>query len=122
MIATSSPAIVPPRAGSTPTTLYTVSRARPGVTNGTSSWSPKTGRAVSLAAGEPFKDRLLPLPAFLRGRIGNGVQGADLHAGLALAGHFLETRLYGPHAETLPEPRRRLTALLCPPDRPHVSV
>ena len=28
--------------------------------------SPKSGRAVSLAAGEPWRDRLLPLPAFLR--------------------------------------------------------
>ena len=27
--------------------------------------SPRTGRAVSRAAGEPYKDRLLPLPPFL---------------------------------------------------------
>ena len=27
--------------------------------------SPKTGRAVSAAAGEPYRDRLLPLPGFL---------------------------------------------------------
>ena len=29
--------------------------------------SPKSGRAVSAEAGEPYKDRLLALPAFLRG-------------------------------------------------------
>ena len=29
--------------------------------------SPKTGRAVGRAAGEPWKERLLPLPGFLRG-------------------------------------------------------
>src|SRR5262249_34864520 len=29
--------------------------------------SPKSGRAVSGRAGEPWKERLLPLPAFLRG-------------------------------------------------------
>ena len=28
--------------------------------------SPKSGRAVSAAAGEAWKERLLPLPAFLR--------------------------------------------------------
>src|SRR6516162_5227918 len=28
--------------------------------------SPKSGRAVSRAAGEPWKDQLLPLPAFLK--------------------------------------------------------
>ena len=30
--------------------------------------SPNSGRAVSAEAGEPYKDRLLALPAFLRGR------------------------------------------------------
>src|SRR5271166_3992655 len=35
--------------------------------------SPRTGRAVSAAAGAPFRDRLLPLPAFLR-------EGAGLEA------------------------------------------
>jgi len=34
--------------------------------------SPKSGRAVSLAAGEPYRDKLLPLPAFLAGRGGGG--------------------------------------------------
>jgi len=29
--------------------------------------SPKSGRAVSASAGEPWRERLLPLPAFLRG-------------------------------------------------------
>ena len=74
--------------------------------------SPRTGRAVSLQAGEPYKDRLLPLPAFLRGQTGNGVQTADLLAGLDLSGHFLDTRIYGPHDEQIPEPRQRLTGLI----------
>lgn len=74
--------------------------------------SPKTGRAVSLQAGEPYKDRLLPLPAFLKGQTGNGVQIADVQAGLALTAHFLETRLYGPRDVALPEPRQRLAALV----------
>ena len=36
--------------------------------------SPKTGRAVSAAAGEPYRDRLLALPPFLR------AEGADVAA------------------------------------------
>ncbi len=74
--------------------------------------SPKSGRAVSLTAGEPYKDRLLPLPAFLRGQTGNGVRVDDILAGLDLTGHFLATRLYGPRDQPVPEPRQRLRALL----------
>ena len=73
--------------------------------------SPKTGRAVSMTAGEPYQDRLLPLPAFLRGRVGNGVQPGDVQAGLALTAHFLQSRLYGARGEPLPGPRQRLPAL-----------
>ena len=41
--------------------------------------SPKTGRAVSRAAGEAFHDRLLPLPAFLvqAGLSPNAAETAD---------------------------------------------
>lgn len=74
--------------------------------------SPKTGRAVSLAAGEPYKDRLLHLPAFLRGKTGNGVQISDIMVGLDLTEHFLHSRVYGPREQALPEPRTRLRALL----------
>ena len=74
--------------------------------------SPKTGRAVSLAAGEPYKDRLLALPSFLRGHPGNGVHATDLDSGLSLTAHFLESRLFAVRNETLPEPRRRLPALI----------
>lgn len=65
--------------------------------------SPRTGRAVSAAAGEPYRDRLLPLPGFLAGRGGGG--GGEVAAGLALTGHFLERHLlHGP----LPLARARL--------------
>lgn len=74
--------------------------------------SPKSGRAVSASAGEPYKDRLLPLPAFLtRGRQAE-VSRADVVAGLALTGHFLEARALGPRGLELPDPRRRLAELL----------
>ena len=40
--------------------------------------SPKSGRAVSAEAGEPYKDRLLALPAFLRGGAPGAVTAEDV--------------------------------------------
>ena len=68
--------------------------------------SPKTGRAVSLAAGEPYRDRLLPLPGFLLGRGGGGP--AEVGRGLALTGYFLERSVFAPHHRRFPAARRRL--------------
>ena len=79
--------------------------------------SPRSGRAVSLAAAEPYKDRLLPLPGFL---IGRGEGGAEAVAqGLALTGHFLEARVFAPQHQPLPPARRRLAERF--PDQPPVS-
>lgn len=50
--------------------------------------SPKSGRAVSASAGQAYRDRLLPLPAFLTGG-GGGDAWADILAGLAITAHFL---------------------------------
>jgi DNA repair protein RecO (recombination protein O) len=74
--------------------------------------SPKSGRAVSASAGEPYKDRLLALPPFLRGDTRGGVPSSDIDAGLALTGYFLEHRLYEPQGQTLPDPRKRLVGVL----------
>jgi DNA repair protein RecO (recombination protein O) len=62
--------------------------------------SPKSGRAVSAAAGAPFADRLLPLPAFLRRRRpgllpAEATRTAVLDA-LTMTGHFLTTRVFHP--------------------------
>lgn len=73
--------------------------------------SPRTGRAVSASAGEPYRDRLLALPAFLAGRSQGAVTPADMAAGFALTGHFLETRVLGPRDMTLPEVRQRAVDL-----------
>ena len=49
--------------------------------------SPRSGRAVSAGAAGAYRDRLLPLPAFLLGR---GVaEWPDVFAGLAITRHFL---------------------------------
>ena len=50
--------------------------------------SPKSGRAVSRSAGEPWGDRMLRLPAFLRERDAKPV-GNDIADGFALTGYFL---------------------------------
>lgn len=74
--------------------------------------SPKSGRAVSASAGEPYKDKLLRLPAFLTRTRQAGIAPGDIAAGLALTGHFLETRLFRPHGEAMPQARSRLVSLL----------
>jgi DNA repair protein RecO (recombination protein O) len=53
--------------------------------------SPKSGGAVSRAAGEPWRDRLLRLPAFLRPdeSAANGWSDQDLQDGFQLTGLFL---------------------------------
>ena len=72
--------------------------------------SPKTGRAVSLSAGEPYRDRLLTLPRFL---VAGGEGSApEIAEGLALTGFFLDRHVLGPHGQTLPPARARLAARL----------
>ena len=74
--------------------------------------SPKSGRAVSASAGEPYKERLLRLPAFLaKGRQGQATP-EDVIAGLELTGHFLEARVLGPRGDAMPESRLRFRDLL----------
>ncbi len=68
--------------------------------------SPRTGRAVSLAAGEPYRERLLALPGFLARRGGGGPR--EVGAGLALTGYFLERHVFHPQDRALPQARLRL--------------
>ena len=56
--------------------------------------SPRTGRAVSREAAQPYLDRLLPLPSFLTAR-GNASPD-DLRAAFRLTGHFLAAHLWVP--------------------------
>jgi DNA repair protein RecO (recombination protein O) len=72
--------------------------------------SPRTGRAVSASAGEPYRDRLLALPGLLAGRPGGITGPDDLAAGFRLTGHFLETRVLAPRDMRLPEVRGRMLA------------
>jgi DNA repair protein RecO (recombination protein O) len=74
--------------------------------------SPRSGRAVSAGAGEPYKDRLLTLPVFLRGAVSRPVAIDDVLAGFALTGHFLTTRVFMPRDMKMPDARGRLVAYL----------
>jgi DNA repair protein RecO (recombination protein O) len=68
--------------------------------------SPRTGRAVSREAGQPYQDRLFSLPGFLRGD-GEFLLG-DVLAGLKLTGYFLERHVFGPRAIAMPQSRQWL--------------
>jgi DNA repair protein RecO (recombination protein O) len=74
--------------------------------------SPKSGRAVSREAGQPWHDAMLPLPAFL-------LAGARLHADLAafddafrLTGYFFGRHVWEPRGMAAPEARAGLIAAL----------
>lgn len=72
--------------------------------------SPKSGRAVSADAGQPYEDRLLTLPPYLL--VEN--EKNDLEAspkqileGLHLTGYFLEHHVLGPNGKKIPAARAR---------------
>ena len=52
--------------------------------------SPKSGKAVSKAAGKPYHQKLLPLPGFLTSdhKTANSPSTADLASGLEMAEYF----------------------------------
>jgi DNA repair protein RecO (recombination protein O) len=68
--------------------------------------SPKSGRAVSAAEAEPYAEKLLPLPPFVRA----GGQGSwpEIAQGLELSGHFLARDLLTDRSKPLLEARHRL--------------
>jgi len=66
--------------------------------------SPKSGRAVSRAAGEPWADKLLPLPAFLR-EPDSVAPAKDVANGFALTGFFLQRHVLEPRGLSLSDER-----------------
>lgn len=83
-----------------------------GVTEGLAHVSPRTGRAVSVAAAEGLAPgvvgRLLPLPGFLTGA--GEADEAGIAQGLQLAGHFLSRHILEPMDKAMPVARERLVA------------
>jgi len=73
--------------------------------------SPRTGRAISAREAEPWKDKLLALPAFVSGKALD-VQRVDVAAGLRLTGHFLARHIFEPRGISAPEQRNRIVRWL----------
>ena len=69
--------------------------------------SPKSGRAVSAGAAEPYHDKLLVLPDFLL-QPGTTGSAEEIHSGLKLTAYFLEHYVFEHHANGLPAARQRL--------------
>jgi DNA repair protein RecO (recombination protein O) len=83
--------------------------------------SPRSGKAVSREAGAPYGDKLLTLPGFLLDeRAGFG--HAEIAAGFALTGYFLERDVLEPHGMKLPQARGRLLDLLARRQAPALSA
>ncbi len=70
--------------------------------------SPRSLRAVSRQAGEPYHDRLLPLPSFLINSNQSEISHTDIKSGLKLTGYFLHKYYIEMKEQDLPEIRQRL--------------
>ena len=73
--------------------------------------SPKSGRAVSRTAGEPWADKMLRLPAFLRQR-DEIPSSHDLADGFALTGYFLTRHVLEARGLSLGDERAHFIAAL----------
>jgi DNA repair protein RecO (recombination protein O) len=73
--------------------------------------SPKSGRAVSREAGQPYADRMLRLPAFLQDEAAPA-SAADLADGFALTGYFLTRHVLAPRGLELADERAHFIAAL----------
>lgn len=75
--------------------------------------SPKTGRAVSREAGEPWRDRLMRLPPFLRDQeVTVRPSPDDLSDAFALTGFFLSRHVLEPRGLVFSEARQSLMTAL----------
>ena len=67
--------------------------------------SPKSGRAVSADAGEPWADKLLELPGFLATRTDPCANAQDLRNAFRLTGYFLDRNVFEPRGVPRPVAR-----------------
>ena len=73
--------------------------------------SPRSGRAVSRDAAQPYLDKMFLLPAFLLDPRADA-DGADIQNAFTLLGHFIERRVYLPNGLIMPAARARLMDVL----------
>jgi DNA repair protein RecO (recombination protein O) len=74
--------------------------------------SPKSGRAVSREAGEPWRDKLMRLPAFLAEDGGAEPSATDVANGFEITGFFLARHVFEPRGLALPDARRYFIAAI----------
>src|ERR671922_687202 len=84
--------------------------------------SPKSGRAVSRQAGEPWREKLLALPAFLGDPSAADPSLQDISDGFALTGFFLARHVLEPHNIRLADARATFIAAVLRDTRPPVVV
>jgi DNA repair protein RecO (recombination protein O) len=84
--------------------------------------SPKSGRAVSRQAGEPWKDKLLALPAFLCGTSAEDPSPQDVADGFVLTGFFLLRHVLEPRGLGFADARANFIASLQRDGRDVVAV
>lgn len=77
--------------------------------------SPKSGCAVSYKEGEPYKDKLLPLPDFLKPN-GGMCDEEEFRKGLQMTGAFLEKWVFAQHTKGVPDARLRFAEIFGVPD------
>lgn len=71
--------------------------------------SPRSGRAVSRAGGEEYRDRLMRLPEFLRTGAEPAAAG-DLADAFTLTGFFLDRHAFAPRGLPMPDARARFVS------------
>jgi len=72
--------------------------------------SPKSGRAVSRLAGEPWRDRMLQLPAFLHTEWEGEPDSDQLAQAFALTGFFLQRHVFEPRGVPMHDARASFIA------------
>jgi DNA repair protein RecO (recombination protein O) len=86
--------------------------AATGASDGLAYVSPRSGRAVSAEAGAPWRDRLLPLAAFMceGARLEAPPSTEDIADAFSMTGYFLARDLYAARGESLPDSRAAFLA------------
>src|ERR1700675_179046 len=73
--------------------------------------SPRSGRAVSRAGGDEYRDKLLALPAFLRDDA-TPASATDVANAFAMTGFFLDRHAFAPRGLAMPESRAHFVAAI----------
>ena len=75
--------------------------------------SPRSGQAVTRDAGEPYRDKLLPLPAFLtKAGSADPPSDAGVRAAFVMTGHFLDAHVFAETGKPMPKAREEFIRLL----------